>query len=99
MTLPIAMQRQLADACGDRIVNVNDYKAIIDSLDYPCKTTLPPEEIARGAAKLRASPDLAPLLNLRIADIETRIGDLNQFNPQVWVNLAAYEPGHANADR
>ena len=99
MTLPIAMQRQIANACGDRIVNVNDYKAIVDSLDYPCKTALAPDEIARGAAKLRASPDLAPLLNLRIADIETRIGDLNQFNPQVWINLAAYEPGHAKAAR
>lgn len=92
MTLPIAVQRQLAATCGDLTVNVNDYAAIVDSLDYPCATKLPPEVIRRSAAALRAAPELAPLLNLRLADIETRLGDLTQFNPQVWDNLAAYEP-------
>jgi len=92
MALPIAVQRQLAKTCGDRLVDVNDYKAIVDSLDFPCESGLAPDVVARSAATLRASPELVPLLNLRIAEIDTRLGDLTQFNRQVWDGLQAYEP-------
>ena len=76
MTVPIAVQRALSATCGDRTVIPGDYASIIDQIDYPCSTGLPPEALREAAAALKADPMIAPLLRLRIADIETRRGDM-----------------------
>jgi hypothetical protein len=95
MAVPIEVQRALAASCGDRTVVIGDYKSIIDQLDYPCTTGLPPETQREGAAALEAGAGIARLLRLRIADIETRRGDmLAPVNQDIREGLRAYvEPG------
>ena len=88
MTVPIAVQRVLAASCGDRNVVVGDYQSIIDQLDYPCATGLPPAALREAAAALEADVEVARLLRLRIADIETRRGDmLAPVNADIRENL------------
>lgn len=91
MAVPIAVQRALAASCGDRNVIVGDYASIVDQLDYPCTTGLPPAALREAAAALEAGPLIAPLLRLRIADIETRRGDmLAPVNKDIREGLRAY---------
>ena len=80
MSLPNSVQRALAKACGDRLSPVGDYASIEHVLDYPCQTGLDPATVHAAAEALRANPQLLPLLRLRTADIETRIGDLTGNN-------------------
>jgi hypothetical protein len=92
LTVPIAVQRALAAACGDRNVVVGDYESIVDQLDYPCATGLPPAALREAAAALEADALVARLLRLRIADIETRRGDmLAPVNSDIREGLRAYE--------
>jgi hypothetical protein len=76
MAVPIDVQRAVAKSCGDRDVIIGDYQSIVDQLDYPCTTGLPPETLRAAAAALEADTQIASLLRLRIADIETRRGDM-----------------------
>lgn len=76
MAVPIPVQRALSAACGDRTVVVGDYGSIVDQLDYPCTTGLPPAVLREAAAALEADPSMPQLLRLRVADIETRRGDM-----------------------
>jgi hypothetical protein len=89
MSLPNAVQRELGKQCGDHFIAAGDYAAIHGVLDYPCHTGLPAEVIARSAKQLRASPDLTPLLRLRIADLETRLVDLTGNNRPIMESLSA----------
>jgi hypothetical protein len=91
MAVPIAVQRALSAQCGDRNVIVGDYASIVDQLDYPCTTGLSPEALREGAAALEADAGIARLLRLRIADIETRRGDmLAPVNQDIREGLRAY---------
>lgn len=91
MTVPIAVQRALGASCGDRNVVVGDYQSIVDQLDYPCTTGLPPEALREAAAALEADAEVARLLRLRIADIETRRGDmLAPVNKDIREGLRGY---------
>lgn len=91
MTVPISVQRALAEKCGDRAVITGDYESIIDQLDYPCTTGLPPEALREAAAALEADPEIARLLRLRIADIDTRRGDmLAPINKDIREGLRAH---------
>ena len=76
MAVPVAVQRAVGAACGDRNVIVGDYNSIIDQLEYPCTSGLPPAALREAAAALDADPQIARLLRLRIADIDTRRGDM-----------------------
>ena len=76
MDVPITVQRALGKACGDRTVIPGDYASIIGQLDYPCATGLAPEALREAAASLLSDPLIARLLRLRIADIESRRGDM-----------------------
>ncbi len=76
MIVPVAVQRALSATCGDRTVNPGDYESIVDQIEYPCTTRLPPEVLREAAAALEADPLIAPLLRLRISDIETRRNDM-----------------------
>lgn len=88
MVVPIAVQRALAASCGDRTVVIGDYKSIVDQLDYPCTTGLPPAQLREAAAALEADALIPRLLRLRIADIETRRGDmLAPVNADIRENL------------
>lgn len=94
MAVPIAVQRALSAACGDRTVIPGDYASIVDQIEYPCSTGLPPEALREAAAALEADAQIAPLLLLRIADIETRRSDMlapvNKKIADIRESLGAY---------
>ncbi|MGH8213788.1 MAG: DUF6090 family protein [Rhodanobacteraceae bacterium] len=79
MALPFEVQQVLAEKCGDHIVPVGNYKAIARVLDYPCSTGLAPSVIAASDDALRKDPRLLALLQLRIADIETDLGNMTVY--------------------
>lgn len=87
MTLPNKVQHALAKACGDHTTPPGDYASIEKVLDYPCQTGLDAATTHAAAEALRANPDLVPLLRLRIADIETRIGDMTSNNRPIMDDL------------
>jgi hypothetical protein len=76
MAIPYEVQNALASTCGDRLVPTGDYKAIGHSLDHPCSPGLSPGALATSAAILRNDPHFLEFLRLRIADIETNLGNL-----------------------
>ncbi len=80
MSVATEVQRALARNCGDRPTMVGDYGAIVAALDYPCQTGLSEASIREAAAALRSNPTLLPLLRLRIADLDTRLGDMRGPN-------------------
>jgi hypothetical protein len=87
MTVPNDVQRALNRDCGDRVVNVGDYDAIKAVIDYACEVGLPREQIAQAASALRANGQLVSLLRLRIADLDTRLVDLQAGNRSILQGL------------
>jgi len=81
------VQRELQKKCGDLYVDPLDYKAIVKSLDYPCKLDVPQEKISAAAKALRANANFVPSLQLRYADIETALANLQDYNPVIFNNL------------
>ncbi|HET9835178.1 MAG TPA: DUF6090 family protein [Rhodanobacteraceae bacterium] len=79
IAIPYEVQNALESACGDHLVPTGDYKAIGHSLDYPCSPHLSPGAMAPSAAILRSDPHFLEFLRLRIADIETNLGNLTVF--------------------
>ncbi|MHB8446611.1 MAG: hypothetical protein ACYC7G_02340 [Rudaea sp.] len=79
MALPYDVQQALAEKCGDHIVPPGDYNGIAHVLDYPCSTGLSPAAIASADAALKNDPRMVSLLQLRIADIATDIGNLTVY--------------------
>lgn len=86
---PVDVQRALLANCGDRIGAVGDYDSIGGSIDYACALDLPAGRIAAAAAALRADPLLLPALQLRFADLETAIFNLEYGSPGMLENLRA----------
>lgn len=80
MSVATEVQRALARNCGDRPTLVGDYGAIAAALDYPCQTGLSEASIREAAAALRSNPAQLSLLRLRIADLDTRLGDMRGSN-------------------
>ncbi|HEY3520037.1 MAG TPA: hypothetical protein VGK80_03230, partial [Rhodanobacteraceae bacterium] len=89
MALPYEIQQKLSDACGDGVVLPGDYVHIAHSLDYPCTSGLPKDVIARNAAILRSDSELMPLLRLRIADVETNLGNFMVYSGDIRNGLRA----------
>ena len=85
--VPAAVQAAALRQCGDRFVPNGDYEAIVGSLAYPCSLELPPGEIKRAADLLRADPDLIEALQIRFADVETAITDLETVNAPMVAKL------------
>lgn len=81
------VQRELRKKCGDLYVEPLDYKAIAKSLDYPCKLDLTEKEIGAAAKALRSNENFVPSLQLRFADIETALANLQDYNPVIFNNL------------
>ena len=71
MLIPDAVQVGVAQKCGDKGTEINNYESIKNSLDYPCATGLAQNEIDNAALQLRSDSTLAPLLRLRLADIRS----------------------------
>jgi len=89
MSVSNDVQRALMKRCGDRFVEVGDYRGLVALLDYPCRTDLPVASIDEAATALRANEGLVPLLRLRIADIESRLVDLTGNNRDIRRGLQA----------
>lgn len=79
MALPYDVQQALAEKCGDRIVLPGDYNGITHVIDYPCSTGLASATIEAADAALKKDPRIVALLQLRIADIATDIGNLTVY--------------------
>lgn len=77
--IPYDVQLALADKCGDHVVPVGDYSGIAGVLDYSCATGLSPAVIEAADATLKKNPRIVPLLQLRIADIGTDLGNLEVY--------------------
>jgi hypothetical protein len=82
-TVSASVQRDLLNQCGDRIVPPLDYRGIVHSLDYPCKLDIPADKIRAAAQALRSREGLVSALQLRFADVETALGNLQQDDPQL----------------
>jgi hypothetical protein len=83
------VQRALLDNCGDRIIEPGDFDGIVGSINYACELDLSAGKIAAAAARLRADPVLLSALQLRFADLETAIVNLEQGSPELLNNLRA----------
>jgi hypothetical protein len=81
------VQRELQKKCGDRYVELLDYKGIVKSLDYSCQLDVPKEKISAAVKALRANQNFVPSLQLRFADVETALGNLRDYNPVMFNNL------------
>lgn len=89
MTVPLIVQRTLAQTCGDKLTPVGDDASLAHSLDYPCKTGLPVTTIRAAATALRSNPLILPSLRQRAVDIDTRLGDMIGNNSEIRAGLAA----------
>ena len=82
-TVSASVQRELLTQCGDRLVQALDYGGIVHSLDYPCALGVPTDKIRAAAQALRLREGLVSVLQLRFADLETDLVNLQQYNPQL----------------
>ena len=78
--VPYRVQGALESACGDKVVPSGNYASIATKLDYPCHVDAPPAEIAAAAEALRGDPEILQLLNQRIVDVGTNIGNLTFYD-------------------
>ena len=78
--VPYRVQTALETTCGDRVVPSGNYADIATKLDYPCRVEVPPAEVAAAATALRSDPEMLQLLNQRIVDLGTNIGNLTFYD-------------------
>ena len=83
------VQHALLENCGDRVVQPGDFTHILGSINYDCTLDLPAAKIAAAAAALRNDRDLLPALQLRFADLETTVSNMETLNPTLRANLRA----------
>lgn len=88
-TVPAAIQEALLERCGDHFATVLDYSALVGSIDYPCTLGVPAAKIEATAIALKALPRLVPALQLRFADNQTALTDLQTNNKAVVKSLRA----------
>lgn len=78
--VPYRVQTALETTCGDRVVSSGNYPGIATKLDSPCRVDVPPAEVAVAAMALRSNPEILQLLNQRIVDLGTNIGNLTFYD-------------------
>lgn len=88
-TVPAPVQEALLSQCGDRFPVELDYDSLKATLDYPCSLDLPEEGIRDAVDALRAVPRLVPALQVRFADNQTALTDLQDGNRVVAESLRA----------
>ncbi len=84
---PINVQSALLNRCGDRLIEPGDFTKIVGTLEYPCTLDLPNETLVSAAASLRAEQRLLPALQLRFANLETAIIELETYNGELYQDL------------
>ncbi len=87
------VQEALLVRCGDRLAHELDYAAIESELDYPCTLDLPLEKIHAAAIALKGMPRFIPALQVRFADNQTALTDLQKDNEPVLTSLHAIRDG------
>lgn len=88
-TVSAPIQEALLVRCGDRVETELDYASIKGQLEFPCTLELPPEKIHAAANALKALPRFVTALQVRFADNQTALHDLQQVNLSVLKNLRA----------
>jgi len=88
-SLSADIQHALLADCGDRLAEPGDFVQIVGSINYPCTLHVPAAKIAAAAAKFRTDDKLLEALQLRFADLETAIFNLEYSNPVLLGNLRA----------
>ena len=88
-TVPAPVQEALLIRCGDRYPAELDYESLDTTIDYPCSLELPEEQISAAAFALRTLPRFRPALQVRFADNQTALTDLQDSNPIVLESLMA----------
>ncbi len=81
------IQEALLVRCGDRFASVLDYTTIEGAIDYPCTLDVPSGKIKVAASALRALPGLVPALQVRFADTQTGLTDLQQGSYELLKSL------------
>lgn len=81
------VQAALLRECGDRFVAAGDMAGIRGSLSYECELSVHDEKLAAAATWLRADEGLVAALQLRFADVETAITDLEHVNAEMVAKL------------
>jgi hypothetical protein len=94
LNMPHEVQQALSVACGDKFVAVGDYKGIATTLDHACSLQLSPQAIAEATAILRSDKVVLPLLRLRIADLQTSLDNLANYNLGIRDGLRAVAGKH-----
>lgn len=84
---PADLQAALLRNCGDKFVPKFDYDAMFGSLAYDCDIGEPQPMISATAKTLRENPQFVEALQIRFADVETAIVDLEQVNQDVIASL------------
>ncbi|MFH1598703.1 MAG: DUF6090 family protein [Pseudomonadota bacterium] len=88
-TVPAPVQEALLIRCGDRYPAELDYESLDTTIDYPCSLELPEEQISAAAFALQTLPRFRPALQVRFADNQTALTDLQDSNPIVLESLMA----------
>lgn len=92
MHVPIAVQRALSKACGDKYIRVGEYRDFDRVIDYDCAPDLSDAEITAAVALLRSEPQVRAYLQLRIADLDTRLTDMTSNNRDIVDGVRQYAP-------
>ena len=88
-TVPAPVQEALLSRCGDRYPAELDYESLDTTIDYPCSLELPEEQISAAAFALQTLPRFRPALQVRFADNQTALTDLQDSTPIVLESLMA----------
>ncbi len=75
--MPIEVQLQAAEVCGDKTVPVNQLMNGESSLSYACELTLVENQLTEAATVLRSRPEFADALRRRIANLSQQNSDFN----------------------
>lgn len=81
-TVPAEVQRELLAKCGDRGSNQTGW-----TIDYACTLDLPPDLLRRAAEALRGEPSVLAALQLRFADVETAVFNLERGEGELRARL------------
>lgn len=72
--IPDSIQQSIRAGCGD--IQTKDFSLM---LPPTCSIDLPPDEVTRTAADLRAHPELVRELDFHLAQVSTFLGNLSRF--------------------
>ncbi|WP_448212962.1 DUF6090 family protein [Colwellia sp. MEBiC06753] len=87
--VPIRLQDELLNVCGDKLAETLDYNVIINSLDYPCELTASTESIAEVVKLLKENEQTLGLLRLRYSQLASNLASLTSYYPEIRNGLKA----------